>query len=305
LPDNRGLDSPFEPVDAGDEEGWTTLKIMSSPKPPSPAMYFKNSRGNADYIAKKKLMPGLHYPQGRKFYLHRWSGDKDCWRTTDPNDPKTKAQKVKVKPIKRGAVFYFYLDFENLSAQELGALLYALRPTSEFRHKLGLGKPLGLGSVRIDVVGICLVNRADRYAADGLFKPRYEDVWREEKVDEWPTAYQREKSATLSKSENPIESLRQSFRQSIVDAGNGEILNALEMLGNPANVRVAVHTPTVEDGETEKETYRWFVANDIGSGSKQRRNRIEPDTDYQRQFLKPLKREDGLTRMEAHPFNEE
>ena len=40
------------------------------------------------------------------------------------------------------------VDFDNLSPRELGLLLYALKPAEGFRHKLGMGKPIGLGGVR-------------------------------------------------------------------------------------------------------------------------------------------------------------
>ncbi len=46
-----------------------TLKILASPKPPAPCMYFKNPNGGG-YIAKKDLDLCRHQPNGRKVYLH-------------------------------------------------------------------------------------------------------------------------------------------------------------------------------------------------------------------------------------------
>jgi hypothetical protein len=66
-----------------------------------------------------------------------------------------------------------------------------------------------------------------------------------------------------------------------------DIRQALELLGDPSKIQHPVHTPLiagVSGKEMESETYRWFVANDIGSGS--RNDRIGP----QKKFLEPLNR---------------
>ena len=97
LEPNKGVESPYEqPV---------TLKILDSPKPPSPSLYFKSARGNARYIAKKEMDPEQHHPQGRKFYLHRRQEDGMTWRTADPTE--RCEQKATVTPIKPGAVSIF------------------------------------------------------------------------------------------------------------------------------------------------------------------------------------------------------
>lgn len=41
------------------------------------------------------------------------------------------------------------IRFENLSKIELGALLFVLDLPSDCAHKLGMGKPLGLGTIKI------------------------------------------------------------------------------------------------------------------------------------------------------------
>lgn len=53
--------------------------------------------------------------------------------------------------VKSGAAFTFALDVTNLSLVELGALLWTLRPDDRFHHRLGSGKPLGFGSVQLQV----------------------------------------------------------------------------------------------------------------------------------------------------------
>jgi hypothetical protein len=53
-------------------------------------------------------------------------------------------------PTAKGVTFAFDICFENLTPPELGALLWGLQVGDQdaFRLKVGMGKPLGLGSVR-------------------------------------------------------------------------------------------------------------------------------------------------------------
>lgn len=62
---------------------------------------------------------------------------------------KTKAQYTIIKPIKRNIKFKSRIRFENLTKEELGALLFVLDLPENHYHKIGMGKPLGLGSIEI------------------------------------------------------------------------------------------------------------------------------------------------------------
>jgi len=276
--DDSGWEST-DPADCyllnpADPEGWTTLKILSSPKPPSPSMYFKKAHGGGAYIPKTKLNPNEHAPQGRKFYLHHRPSEKEPWKTAD--DGKDLSQKMRVRPVRENTVFYFHCNFDNLSGLELGALLYALRPAPEFRHKLGLGKPIGLGRVRIDPVGLFVVDRSGRYSSGGLLKPRYAYAWHssEDQVEELPDRYGREKEANGRPLAKTPEQMREVFRAGM----DGDIRFALELIGRyalDAHGRVdtlsrPVHTPALPGRSDEEETYSWFVENDrVGNKSPQ------------------------------------
>lgn len=263
-----------------------TLKILASPKPPSPAMYFKSAAGNGMYIQKATLKPALHHPQGRKFYLHRWPHRNPAPWVTGKSRQQLEddaKQHIKIRPVKPRAVFYFHFDFDNLTRRELGMLLYALRPTKEFRHKIGMGKSIGLGKVRIEPVGLFRVDRKARYTS-GLFDPRYAEVWTAAADEnawpwmsvaadtgEWPDRYERENNAS-GRALNPSpQGLHEEFRESMDD----DIRYALALLGNPDSLRASVHTPTRRREDTEVETYRWFVENDDRHQTH-------------RQFLKPI-----------------
>jgi CRISPR-associated protein (TIGR03986 family) len=99
-------------------------------------------------------------------------------------------QHTRMKPVKKDVAFKFTIRFENLSAVELGALAWALYlPCSaNHRHQLGMGKPYGMGVVKLAPT-LHLINRRERY--QGLFKG---DGWataeREEAADEYIKAFE-------------------------------------------------------------------------------------------------------------------
>ncbi|MEK7995065.1 MAG: TIGR03986 family CRISPR-associated RAMP protein [Planctomycetota bacterium] len=270
------------------------LKILGSPKTPCPALYFKSATGRGAYIGKRDLDPALHAPQGRKWYLHGQSKPgEEPWRTEYPNEEKTKKQKNLVRPIAAGHTFYFHIDFDNLSEVEVGLLLYALEPDAAFHHKIGMGKPLGLGSVKIEVLGYFPVDRAGRYSVAGLRAERYgastltaagETIKASAK---WPDRY-REEGKGPAAAANPLQAAREAALGSgLVSAAARK---ALERLGNYSHSPQArdVRYPTNTDQrDKETEHFKWFVFND---GQRERGRGMTPRS----QFLKPLTGETGL-----------
>lgn len=75
---------------------------------------------------------------------------------------KYETQHTRIKPINKDKTFTGRIRFENLSKVELGALLSSLDLPPDCCHKLGMGKPLGLGSVKITPM-LYLSNRKERY----------------------------------------------------------------------------------------------------------------------------------------------
>jgi CRISPR-associated protein (TIGR03986 family) len=265
-----------------------TLKILSSPKPPSPALYFKPSQGAPAYIAKRDLRPGngaaSHHPQGRKFYLHGQAAaaGQEPWKSESPREHAD--QKATVCPLRPHLDFFFHVDYSNLSAHELGLLLYALRPADAFRHKLGMGKSLGLGTVRIDVVALLEVDRQQRYSSAGLSASRHAQAWLRpsEQLPDLPQAVRAEiEAATQQASGGPLVALPLAFEDWLQTEAPA-IHNALKLLGDPAKVRCPVHSPLIDGQDADKETFLWFVANDIGLKEDMR------EIPAQHKFLVPL-----------------
>jgi CRISPR-associated protein (TIGR03986 family) len=236
----------------------TRLKILSSPKPPSPNLYFRRDR-TSGYIAKRDLGHRTHTPQGRKFYLH---GDKAAnWETQRPAEHED--QKAIVRPIRQGTSFFFHIDFDNLSETELGLLCYALAPFSGFRHKLGMGKPLGLGTVAIEPAAIFLTDRRSRYATDRAPAARYDRKWigETETPAVWPNQYAVEHGCAADSAIPNDGTPASSWASSFAATMDADIRRALELLGDPRFVTDSVHTPS-SGPHMEEKTYEWFGKND-------------------------------------------
>ncbi|SRR6266849_3356946 len=72
-----------------------------------------------------------------------------------------------IQPLAYDTKFHFHVDFTNLEADELSALLLAIRLESDMRHKIGYGKPLGLGSICLTPTRLTLVDYSKRYTHPG------------------------------------------------------------------------------------------------------------------------------------------
>lgn len=73
----------------------------------------------------------------------------------------TECQHTIATPARQGKTFRGRVRFENLTGEELGALLFVLDLPGGCCHKLGLGKPLGLGSVQIKI-GLAVIDHKSR-----------------------------------------------------------------------------------------------------------------------------------------------
>lgn len=157
-----------------------TPKILASPKPTTFQHYLVQPKEtNAD---KKNLKHYASEPvketviRGHKLYWHKPHGHEDIEETDTTEIENKKSQYTDIKPIKAGISFKFNIRFENLSNVELGALLWVLSLSSDksqtletgkqgekYCFSLGMGKPLGMGAVKIDYE-LHLSDRTSRYS---------------------------------------------------------------------------------------------------------------------------------------------
>lgn len=142
-------------------------KILASPKPTSYSHYLEQGSINTQWAQQKKWDDDSIRARGHKMYWHKnavskqnnpfsWMEDSEINKSSSHSDP--------INPIKVGTSFAGTIRFYDLSIEELGGLLFVLDLPPHMAHKLGMGKPLGLGSVRINIDKITVNDQKARYA---------------------------------------------------------------------------------------------------------------------------------------------
>jgi len=157
-------------------------RILASPKPTAFQHYLVQTNPN---IARTLYHYGSRTTEtvirGHKFYWHQGRDESFSaaqWQIAINEEkkkldelPKDDTQHTQFKPVKPGTRFQFRVYFENLSEAELGALCWVLQPLGhpdlskqqkELCHHLGMGKPLGMGSVKL-VATLFFTERKARY----------------------------------------------------------------------------------------------------------------------------------------------
>lgn len=137
----NGQNSPF--MENGG--GLRSPKILSGPKPTSFQHYL--TQDNPQTLRHYNSSPANTNIRGHKRYWHKRGADpfEESLKNRDDD-----TQYTVIRPVKEATVFKGRVRFENLSDLELGALLSALQLPDTMRHQLGMGKPLGMGTVRIE-----------------------------------------------------------------------------------------------------------------------------------------------------------
>jgi CRISPR-associated protein (TIGR03986 family) len=159
-----------------DDTTLVPLRVLGGPKSKYYPFYLRPSSPREDASTKCGYYSAdsgdwWHRPgqlRGRKFYLHHpagMAGNALSYVEFTPELAKAaKASGVHthqnatcaVLPV--GAEFSGYVEFDSLADYELGMLLWAMAlsdsprdVSTECAHKLGMGRPIGMGSVRLKV----------------------------------------------------------------------------------------------------------------------------------------------------------
>jgi len=147
--------------------------ILASPKPTTFQHYLSQDKTKQHDPDNKPSL--AHYAtsseqtqiRGHKWYWHKGQAPKIEIDKQGNDLEKIKTQTTRIRPIKEGVTFKTKIRFENLRKEELGALLWALalpgKNGSEYRHKFGMGKPLGMGAVEIKIENLVVTNYENRY----------------------------------------------------------------------------------------------------------------------------------------------
>lgn len=147
----------------GNLEKSMTPLILASPKPTTFQHYLVQTTADKKELKHYGSEPAKETViRGHKLYWHK--GGKPSIKLPENQDV-SESQSTDIKPIKSGVSFNFTIHFENLSAIELGALLWVLNLAADpkYRLSLGMGKPLGMGAVKI-THKLWLCDRANRYS---------------------------------------------------------------------------------------------------------------------------------------------
>jgi len=123
--------------------------ILEAPKPRHRAFY---------------LNAGARSIAGRKFYFHHHSEPQIAKSLLPIRNEPGKYRNQHIEPINTNTDFETRVDFTNLEADEFAALLLAITLNPKMRHKIGYGKPIGLGSIKMTITKLCLIDYATRYA---------------------------------------------------------------------------------------------------------------------------------------------
>jgi CRISPR-associated protein (TIGR03986 family) len=186
-----------KPIGEIEEPSDSIAKVLGSPKPTTFQHYLAqdeaitafnkadpNSPKPADQPESKRKRALNHWDtqrandtsgaklRGYKLYWHRsgsaWQEDRQVLegirtRQLSKEVQEEETQRQLIRPVKKGVWFRFRVRFTNLRDYELGALATALELPEGCAHKLGMGKPLGLGSVQLRCEGLHLITRSTRY----------------------------------------------------------------------------------------------------------------------------------------------
>ena len=152
----------------GDAKGWI-LPTLASPKPSTGAPYLRTKTGaaldealtRAQTFQPDQVLIRKVYPTHRALLSARNDGLPHATRLSGTKGPGDTAVGSYLAP---GAVFRTTIAFEGLTAEELAVLVWLLTPrrlvprsggrrkasrSAVGYHRLGFGKPLGLGAVEI------------------------------------------------------------------------------------------------------------------------------------------------------------
>lgn len=161
-----------------------TLKELSSPKISATEFYLQKNGDEIwtyDYSGNwrgQKLNLSKGYKaklRGRKFY---WNHKDGTVITEEPSN-----RNITIRPVNSNNEFNFKVFFERITEKELMKILWTLSLgendlNSNKQHKIGMGKPIGLGSIKI------LIDSIDERIIDIEDEKLYKVINRKELIEQ-------------------------------------------------------------------------------------------------------------------------
>ncbi|WP_026748992.1 TIGR03986 family type III CRISPR-associated RAMP protein [Leptotrichia trevisanii] len=208
-----------------------TLKAFGEPHPTLTTFYLDNIEKN--YNENKGVSI-----RGRKFYWHHKEKigklfseyRKSVEMPKDKNGQNKFAYNSSLELMDINNEFEFNVNFENLTDEELGVLIYAIELEDGLLHKVGKGKAFGFGSCKIEIKEFLLENK-DKYK-DFLIEPFEKESKKEDYINKAKEKRYfdenrkniKELKAILSKT-NDLDFSESSFPEDINKKGETNSLN--------------------------------------------------------------------------------
>ncbi|OAN43794.1 CRISPR-associated RAMP family protein [Chloroflexus islandicus] len=239
--------------DAGVYSEPLRLAILGSPKPTTTLFYLRKKNGEWSQEERKKPGAASHVGydghnqlRGRKFYRHH--GPSLNRLEYERAGQRTDHQNRTVRGVRApGNVFTFTIDFRNLAPVELGALLWTLSLGEEkCFFRLGYAKPLGFGSVKLEVDQVELLDPIARY--------------RSLQASGWRRASTTERGRWIAAFE---EAMKRCYGKPVRELPN--IIDLMTLLRDPVPA-LPIHYPRTDvHPDPEGKNFEWFVANKVKS----------------------------------------
>ena len=120
--------------------------------------YLKEFQLNSPQIHHKSFYFNNNKIKGRKFYYHQIND-----KLLDVNDIDSSEMLL----INKDVDFKFHITFENLTEEEYALLIATLELENGMCHKIGMGKPIGLGSCKIKIIELKEFHKNRYVSIDG------------------------------------------------------------------------------------------------------------------------------------------
>lgn len=201
--------------------------VLGQPHPSCLMHYLDQSHlarsGNIHRDQHRTYDHGAAVLRGRKYYWHR-----DFEPVRPPVNKTTGKPNPKVSsilhPLASGEKATFTVWLDSLTEAELGALLKALELPKGHAHKLGLGKSMGLGSVRLDITGMDIHEDRKQYASLAGRLAKTGETPSPQMIDGWKKAFEAHVCKHLN--QGPSYANLQAIR---------ELYSMTNFAGKPAN----------------------------------------------------------------------
>jgi len=218
--------------------------MLSSPKPTTFQHYLVQDSGKKHNPDIKNQLAHYSTPspeetviRGFKFYWHK---KKEVEFENPENIDNSSKLHTLIKPISDEVTFNFRIYFDNLRDNELGALLWVLKlPDGNYCHTLGMGKPLGMGAVKIEPK-LFICKREKRYQQ--LFD---KDTW-----------------ALAVKEELPIQKYIDEFENEVLDHIPPEDKGNAKKLENVQRIKMLLKMLEWPGPDPEKTRYLKIAPNE-------------------------------------------